>query len=610
MRRLGAWVRVMLWLGPWVLLVGCTSPVDSGALLVDVRTDLVPREEFVAVVVRARAEHVVHVVRPDEATLAGIRVAELAMAPGDVDVDVELIDALGDVVLERRIRTTVDGVVGITVTFDRSCVGVACEDGACLDGVCVAPTCTSGSEADCGPPACEVDAECAASGCALPRCVEGVCLEEGEGCAEGSYCVPESGCEPVAETVRLAYWADVTGGPAYEELFDVTVLADGSRVAVGAFRGTLGPGEEPLVAADVDGLVIAWDAAGERRWARAFGGAALDRAYAVAAAPDGGVFVAGEVTGESGIGDRVFPGGGGADAFVARLGSDGEVRWARTLGEDGEQRAWALVAHPEEGVVVVGDLAGRMSLESGELVAEEPAGFFVHLVEGVARAGANLGPELDRARAVAVDEERIYVGGGIGEDAVVTCASGCDWSAVFGGAGEDLVHALALRRDRLYAGGAFATEIAAAESLRATGASDGFVLALDARTGAIQGGTAFGGDGRDAVTSLDTFDGAPLFVAGSFAGRFAPGDGTTHESEESAPFVLAAGHDQTVRWSRHLRADEAGGPAAVALQRGSRNVVVAGSFRGVLEAEPQREVATMRDGYVVAFREEDALSAE
>jgi len=190
-----------------LLASGCS---DGGhELLVQVKTDLVPGIEFATV----RAEAFTHGRQERDAMLnddfiAGIRVAEYdGLASGDYVVQVELLDAMGAVVMARLTRLSLSSDYGLTVLMTRDCAGVTCPGSgdpatatACLGGRCVDETCSPEAPASCPAPECMADGDCAATAaCATGRCIEGACFVDGDdtSCGAGSYCDVETGCAPL-----------------------------------------------------------------------------------------------------------------------------------------------------------------------------------------------------------------------------------------------------------------------------------------------------------------------------------------------------------------------------------------------------------------------------
>lgn len=191
--------------------LGCTG--DRLSLVVDLKTDLVPNEEFVRVRSELFADVPTATATPlaaDEtpaATLStdrlvsGARVGELAdLAPGEPVLRVSLIARDGSVVLDRLARIHLQASRVVTLVLTRSCLGVTCPDGgSCVAGECTDASCTEEDPAGCPMAECAMDDECPAPSvsCATRRCVSGVCLALGDDarCASEQFCHPSRGCQ-------------------------------------------------------------------------------------------------------------------------------------------------------------------------------------------------------------------------------------------------------------------------------------------------------------------------------------------------------------------------------------------------------------------------------
>lgn len=177
-----------------------------------------------------------------------------------------------------------------------------------------------------------------------------------------------------------------------------------------------------------------------RPWAQVFGGGGADRAVDAAAAPSGGVYVAG----------TTFSFGGGAsDGWVARVGATGSVRWEQALGGSGADELGSVAATPDGGCV----LAGRTS-SSG---AGGTDGWVVKLAaDGSVQWQKTFGTAADESfAAVAVSGStslttRYYVGGVLdsgssGREAWVLqldAAGDPLWQESLGGRFDDAISAL------------------------------------------------------------------------------------------------------------------------------------------------------------------------
>jgi len=181
------------------LAAACSS--DS-TLFVDLRTDLVPGEEFDGVSVRLdEGAPVESIARGSDDYLGGWRIAELSgVSNGAHALVVELIRD-GATIITRPVRVQIDGDTAVTVVVTRDCTDVECTDdarGACLAGQCVDPSCTVENPAACPAPECATASDCMdGAACSAAACTEGVCLYGDDGsCGAGFYCAAETGCAP------------------------------------------------------------------------------------------------------------------------------------------------------------------------------------------------------------------------------------------------------------------------------------------------------------------------------------------------------------------------------------------------------------------------------
>jgi uncharacterized delta-60 repeat protein len=90
-------------------------------------------------------------------------------------------------------------------------------------------------------------------------------------------------------------------------------------------------------------------------WERTLGGAAEDKAYAVVAMPDDGLVVAGN---SMSFGNLRY------DAWIARLDRTGETQWTRRIGGPMADHVYALAADAQGGVLAAGDTRSAGAGES------------------------------------------------------------------------------------------------------------------------------------------------------------------------------------------------------------------------------------------------------
>jgi hypothetical protein len=299
------------------------------------------------------------------------------------------------------------------------------------------------------------------------------------------------------------------------------------------------------------------------RWARSFSGSSYSAAWGTAIGPDGAVVVAGAFEGtidlDPGRGVEEQASGGDLDAFVAVLDADGDLRWGRTLGGDGEDSAREAVIRADGSIVVAGCFEGTVDFDAGP-------GTELHTANGETDAYATvLGPN-----------------------------GAARWTRTFGGAGVECALRVDARRDGsvvLVGGFDGTTDLdpgAALDAHASAGEFDVFVVALGP-DGDLRWGRAFGGTGDDVAAALGVGERGEVSVGGWFEGTvdLDPGQGTsrTESAGSSDAFVMRLDAGGALAWVRTF-----GGPEpdkVVALAVGpDGSITASGSFEATADLDP------------------------
>lgn len=128
-------------------------------------------------------------------------------------------------------------------------------------------------------------------------------------------------------------WEDVITGDNVTTFEDVTVLSDGSIVAVGYTRSKVNL--EGFTDADfkckgtIEGIAVKYNKNGDIVWRKVYGGSAGDMIYAVTATPDGGFVLGGKS--ESTDADLKGLGTLKIKAFMLKCDTNGNVQWGQAL---------------------------------------------------------------------------------------------------------------------------------------------------------------------------------------------------------------------------------------------------------------------------------------
>lgn len=159
---------------PWfVALLALSACGSDPRLRVDLRTDYVPRLEFVTVrtdiyadVDRSELELRAEFELSDaQSAFEGVRIADARVGSGIKTLVVSLLERTGATLAERVIVVDVRGDTGVTALLTRNCEGVACPASIaaatqCLGGQCVTPDCTPETPENCPEPVCTTADEC------------------------------------------------------------------------------------------------------------------------------------------------------------------------------------------------------------------------------------------------------------------------------------------------------------------------------------------------------------------------------------------------------------------------------------------------------------------
>ena len=162
-------------------------------------------------------------------------------------------------------------------------------------------------------------------------------------------------------------WAVQLGGTLNEYLGELAPDGAGGVFAVGS-RERLGSGSSPLR----NGWVVHLDGGGAVLWERSIGSTLDDDARAVASDGAGGVFVAGWTSG-----DLAGPNAGGWDLWWARFDAAGTLAWARQSGTPATDELESAAPDGLGGFFVCGtthgDLAGNQAGEGDAYLARVDA---------------------------------------------------------------------------------------------------------------------------------------------------------------------------------------------------------------------------------------------
>jgi hypothetical protein len=404
-----------------------------------------------------------------------------------------------------------------------------------------------------------------------------------------------------------ARWLTGFGSKGEDEPRGVAIDAKGNVALTGIFNGKLTIGDKVLVSQALDAFVAKFDAEGKVLWAHSFGGKNDDVAAAISFDSKGNVVVVGWYSDTMTFGTSTLTAVGSDDVFVMQLGADGSPSWARSLGGENTEAAWAVATTPSDDVVVVGEFRGTVNFGAGPIESAGNTDVFVLTLgkDGEQKWARHFGDmNFDFGRAVAVDSRGDVVvaaefagsvdfGGGAVEaagnrDVAVVKLAGKDgayrWAKRFGNTFDDVVLGLALDgADNIAIGGSYEAENPFEKGAKSNGRKDAFVARMSP-TGELQWSRSWGGDRDDQVSAVAADKYGNVIATGWFVNKAGFG-GAELESPNGNrdAFLVKLNADGGHVWSQRFGdRDHDRGRALASNAEGE--IAVAGAYRFKLTA--------------------------
>ncbi len=262
---------------------------------------------------------------------------------------------------------------------------------------------------------------------------------------------------------------------------------------------------------------------------------------------DGNVYVAGQFAGTASLGTTLNPtGGGGTNAFIAKLARGADWMWATNipLSANGSLRINALALDASRNVYLAGEFTGTATFGSNVLNAAGGTDIFVAKLHF---AGTNWlwaksvgGTTNDSATALAIGPTNLYVAGRFsrtntfGSNPLISSNNTADifvakldpegnwlWASAGRSAGtNDSAHALVVdSSENVYVAGEFGgTVVFNTTPLASSGGQDLFVAKLDSEGNWLLARRAGGTAGNDVATALAIDAANQLYLLGRFTG--------------------------------------------------------------------------------------------
>lgn len=298
-------------------------------------------------------------------------------------------------------------------------------------------------------------------------------------------------------------WIKFGGGDWEDSGWDI--CTDNSFVYItGIFHNEFSIGDTSVTSIGaMDVFIAKFDVNGNFQWVESAGGVTDDKGKSLAVNDSGDVYITGDINFTSKFGDYTVEHTGFSDSFVAKYGSDGVCKWAKSFGGTLFDSGECIEMANNGDVVIAGNFGDQIEINSQTIISQEFVDIFI------ARFGADGtfkeivsagGVGNESVLALAIDStSNIYISGWymsnitIGSEkhysngiydifiAKYEPDNGFAWSKSFGGIASDEGSGLYLLPDNylLFTGTFEQTIDFGIKSLNSYGFDDGFFAMID-----------------------------------------------------------------------------------------------------------------------------------
>jgi len=150
-------------------------------------------------------------------------------------------------------------------------------------------------------------------------------------------------------------WAKNFGGTGFDGSTDVTVDNSGNIIATGYFDSTMAFGSFQLTSfGGADIFIVKYNSDGDVIWARSAGGSEFDRGYSVTTDDFDNIIVTGTFSGLALFSPFEVQTNGNSDVFVAKYSTDGSVIWVVNYGAGGYEYGFDVTTDNLNNILVTG----------------------------------------------------------------------------------------------------------------------------------------------------------------------------------------------------------------------------------------------------------------
>jgi hypothetical protein len=355
-------------------------------------------------------------------------------------------------------------------------------------------------------------------------------------------------------------WSERAGDVADQYGFAVAVDLGGNVLVTGQYDGVMDFGGCSLSKMAGTGLFVAkLDPSGACLWSKSAGATGNQYGHDVAVDGAGNVLVTGDFTGALDFGGCPLSKGLGTGLFVAKLDPSGACLWSKNAGAAGSQHGWGAAVDGAGNVLVTGEFTSAMDFGGCPLSKATGHGLFL----------AKLDP-----------------------------SGTCVWSKSGGATGKQSSYDVAIDGpgNALITGEFASTLDLGGCPLSNSGASGLFVAKVDP-SGACLWSKAAGDSTSGNSVAVDSS--GNVLLTGSYSGALDMGGCPLSKPDGSGFFVAKLDPAGACVWSKGAAADMGNQYGRAVAVDGTDNVLVTGSFDGVVDFGGGSFVSAGKDFFVV-----------
>lgn len=359
-------------------------------------------------------------------------------------------------------------------------------------------------------------------------------------------------------------WKKMFGGNGNDYPYGIVNAPDGGQVVAGRTSSN-GTGDVAPTHGGTDFWIVKTNNDGQIAWQKTFGGSSNDEASSIAVTPDGGYVISG-FTLSNNTGD-VGTNHGGVDYWVIKLNGSGALQWQKTLGGDKDDFPNAITVTSEGAIIVAGYTKSNNTGDVGANHGNEDY-WIVKLDNNTGNVGWKKvlgGNGTEKAKAItATNDGGIIVGGSASSDnnGDVPATKGADdfwivrldkdghivWKNTFGGLSLEQLNGITTGPNSTVVAVGTATSKSNGDVGTNNGGEDYWVVQLNATTGTLNWQKTLGGSASDIAKCVVTTANGNIIVGGY---TYSDNTGDVENTMGGADFwVVEFTSNGTVNWKK------------------------------------------------------------